>query len=128
MALWLYFKAVGKHWWALLSCAVFTLMGVYAVATQRTSTWIVWATFFAAFFLLLVAGFLAWKDEHEKVVSAQEQVDVGRPKLTIHFPNQLALYQMRVYNHGQRPAFDVFMSVIIQGHCCPAKSRRESVG
>jgi len=64
MTLLLYFKALCKHWWPLLSCAVFTVIGVYAAATNQSNSWVARASLGAAFLLLLVASFLAWRDEH----------------------------------------------------------------
>jgi hypothetical protein len=55
-----------RHWWALLSCAVFLLIGVYAAATNKTNSWIVGATAVAAVAMLIVAAYLTWKDEHDK--------------------------------------------------------------
>jgi len=48
-----------------LSCAVLTIIGVIAAA-MHSNLWIVWLSSAAAFILLQIASFLAWKDEHEK--------------------------------------------------------------
>lgn len=32
----LFLAAVGKRWWALMSCAIFTLIGLYAASAVRT--------------------------------------------------------------------------------------------
>ncbi|MGA8773654.1 MAG: hypothetical protein WCC32_13120 [Terriglobales bacterium] len=64
MTLLMYFKALGKRLWPLLSCAVFTAIGVYAAATNQSNRWVAWTSLGAAFLLLLVASFLAWRDEH----------------------------------------------------------------
>src|ERR1700733_190415 len=73
MALLLYLKALWKHWWPLLSCAVFTVIGVYAAATNRSNTWGARVSVGAAFVLLLVASFLAWRDEHVGYESERER-------------------------------------------------------
>ena len=60
----LYFKALFKRWWPLLSCAVFTVIGVYAAATNQSNSSVARVSVVAAFVLLLVASFHAWRDEH----------------------------------------------------------------
>ena len=55
-----------KRWWALLSCAVFTVIGVYAAATNKANSWIVGATAVAAVAMFIVAAYLTWKDERSK--------------------------------------------------------------
>jgi hypothetical protein len=55
-----------KRSWALLSCAVFTVIGVYAAATNKANSWTVGATAVAAVAMFIVAAYLTWKDEHGK--------------------------------------------------------------
>lgn len=55
-----------KRWWALLSCAVFTVIGVYAAATNKANSWIVGATAVAAVAMFVFAAYLTWNDEHGK--------------------------------------------------------------
>jgi hypothetical protein len=66
MALVLYAKALWKHWWTLLSCAVFTFISLIVALTNRSNMWIVRATGISAFALLLVASYLAWQDEYDR--------------------------------------------------------------
>ncbi len=66
MDLWLFFKALYKHWWALMSCAAFTGIGIYASWSGKGSRWIVDASGVAAVILFVVAAFRAWKDEYLK--------------------------------------------------------------
>lgn len=62
----LFALALLKHWWALLSCALFTGLGVYAAATNKSNAWVVAGSGVLAFLLFLVAAFMVWRDEHQK--------------------------------------------------------------
>ena len=64
MELRLYLHAVGKHWWALMSCAAFTFLGCYVAYANKSNEWTARAIFLMAFVFLFIAGFLAWRDEH----------------------------------------------------------------
>ena len=64
MELWLWFKAVLKYWWALMSCAIFTAIGVYAAHANKNNEWIVQTSFVAAGVCAVIACFLAWRDKH----------------------------------------------------------------
>ena len=58
MVIWLYLKAIGKHWWALMSCAVFTLLGFYISYANKNNDWAVKGVFVLAVLMLFVACFL----------------------------------------------------------------------
>ncbi|MHB2007161.1 MAG: hypothetical protein ACYCOX_03855 [Acidobacteriaceae bacterium] len=73
MAIRLYINAVFKHWWALMSCALFTFLGVYILHANKSNHWAVKATFASAGFCLLVACFLAWNDEHRAFLKEKEK-------------------------------------------------------
>lgn len=72
-------RAVFRHWWALMSCAIFTLLGAYVFYADKSNKWALWATGGMAIFCLLVACYLAWRDEHIQVVKYAE----NRPKLAL---------------------------------------------
>jgi hypothetical protein len=61
-----YGQALWAHWWPLMSCAVFTLFGLWAALTNKTNRWIARGTLFLAANLLFIASYLAWNDEYEK--------------------------------------------------------------
>lgn len=65
----LFLKALLGHWWALMSCAAFTFLGVYAAAANKASTWIVAGIGFLAVLFFVVAAFKTWADEHRKCVA-----------------------------------------------------------
>ena len=78
MAILLYIKAVGKHWWALMSCALFTILGIYILHENKTNQWAVHATFALAGFCLLIACFLAWLDEHRDLLAEKSRNEGAR--------------------------------------------------
>jgi hypothetical protein len=82
MAFWLFVKALGRHWWALMSCAVFTGLGAVSLYFNRSNTWILWATFGTAIVMLLVGAFLAWHDERIKRIELEHRLnEIDSPRL-----------------------------------------------
>jgi hypothetical protein len=69
----LFLKAVAKHWWILLSCAAFTILGIYGLYFSKDNDWLVRSSLRLAGFLLLASCFLAWRDEHKQVTELQAQ-------------------------------------------------------
>jgi hypothetical protein len=120
MELWLFLRALAKHWWALMSCAVFTLIGIFAAALGKSNSWIVSASLIAAVVLFGVACFLSWNDEHAGRVIAEATLHDERPKVmfgvlvpilpspvpTLTIPDSTAAgeYMFTLTNCGRRPA------------------------
>lgn len=73
MAFLLYIRAVGKHWWALMSCALFTGLGMWIFYADKSNGWAIRATFSLAGFCLLIACYLAWYDEHIRVLAVEDE-------------------------------------------------------
>ena len=63
-----YLKAVRKHWWPLMSCALFTLLGMWVLYADKSNAWAVRAMFAVAGFCLFWAGYRAWLEERNKRV------------------------------------------------------------
>jgi hypothetical protein len=80
MSFWFYIKAIGKHWWALMSCAAFTIFGLYVAWANKNNGWTVRGIFILAAILLFVACFLAWVDERKKVILLEQ---LQKPKLSL---------------------------------------------
>jgi len=101
-----------KRWWALMSCAVFTILGLYCLITNKTNSWLIGASFVASAFLFVVAGFLAWNDEHRERMTAEQQLRDEEPKIMFSLlsePDWTSLdsfgeYVFTVTNYGKRPA------------------------
>jgi hypothetical protein len=69
----LYLTALWKHWWALMSCAVFTGIAIYVAATNKGNGWLLWALVIASILLFIWASFLAWQDEHRAMLSERSK-------------------------------------------------------
>jgi hypothetical protein len=63
-----------------MSCAVFTLLGLYALIAHKSSTWMIYATLLAAVLFFLWSAFLGWRDEYR----ARMQGDASRPILVLN--------------------------------------------
>lgn len=61
-----FLTALVKLWWALMSCAGFTFLGIYAAATNRGNTWIVGGSGVLAALFFGVAAYRAWLYEHNR--------------------------------------------------------------
>jgi hypothetical protein len=79
----LFLKAIFRYWWALMSCAAFTMLGIWATYAKKDREWILWSSIALAVVSFLFAAFEAWADEHEawadehrKVVELTEKPDV----------------------------------------------------
>jgi hypothetical protein len=66
MLLLRFLNAVRKHWWPLMSCAVFTLLGMWVLYANKNNDWALRVTFSAAIFCLFWACFLAWRDKEKE--------------------------------------------------------------
>jgi hypothetical protein len=104
----LFFVALWKYWWALMSCAVFTFIGLYALVRGKSNSWTITAILITAGLLLLWASFLAWKKEHDDLES--EKAKQARPNIAGEFkwsdtvPKTLNLY---LHNSSESPAVDI---------------------
>lgn len=110
---WPFLNACLKHWWALMSSAVFTGLGVYAAWQGKTNYWIVAASIVAGAALFYVAAFLAWRDEHKKY--QDEVAKQGQPRLTAEFmvfDNRTVLI---LYNSSDIPAVNLSVEDIRHG-------------
>jgi hypothetical protein len=65
MNLWSFAKALCRHWWALLSSAVLTVIALYGLARGESNKWVLLVSAVAAIIMFLVAAFLAWNEERQ---------------------------------------------------------------
>lgn len=68
----LFLKGLLKRWWALMSCAAFTIVGVYAAAFNEAPDWIVRSSIALGVFFLLLGAFLTWRDTYIQLVGEKE--------------------------------------------------------
>ena len=59
----MFVRLVCKRWWALMSCAAFTFLGLYLTKYPQTPYFIYWATGCFAILFLILATFFVWKEE-----------------------------------------------------------------
>jgi hypothetical protein len=64
----LFAAAMFKHWWELMSCAAFTILGVYIAATDRGNGWVVGGIAFLAAVFFVLAAYRTWRDEHHRYI------------------------------------------------------------
>jgi hypothetical protein len=94
--------ALWKRWWALLSSAALTLLGIYALATNRSNSWVLWSSFGAAVVMLLVASAWAWHDEHTHSLELEGEIEDLR-RLPAQF--EITPYEIRSSGTGR----DIFL-------------------
>ncbi len=75
-----FLAALLKRWWALMSCAAFTALGLIAALSKRSNVWTIGGTALLALAFLLYAAFGVWRDEHGRLLEAsvKEQRPVSR--------------------------------------------------
>ena len=74
MSLLQFLNAVRMHWWPLMSCAAFTLLGSVVLYFNENNAWALRATFGLALCCLFWACFLAWRDKDKEVSSLQSKL------------------------------------------------------
>jgi len=70
----LYLNAVRKHWWPLMSCALFTLLGMWILYADKSNAWALRSTFGIAAFCSFFAGYRAWSEERDKRVHLENSL------------------------------------------------------
>jgi hypothetical protein len=68
-----FLAALLKRWWPLMSCAVFTALGLIAALSRRGNAWTIAGTGLFALAFLLYAAFGVWRDEHGKLLEASSK-------------------------------------------------------
>jgi hypothetical protein len=70
----LFIKEWFKEWWGLMGTAVFTFLGIYVAAANRSNQWVVGASAVAGGILFFVASYRAWKRQHDVLQQTQRQL------------------------------------------------------
>ena len=81
----LFVKALLRHWWALMSCAGLTSVGIWMTCTQKNRQGILWTSLALAAIFLLIATYKAWAGEHELWTDERQKVAAltTRPSVSI---------------------------------------------
>jgi hypothetical protein len=66
-----------------MGCAVFTLLGAYILHSNKSGEWAQRTTFGLAVFFVLIACFLAWRDENRNAEDLQKRYFDERPRLML---------------------------------------------
>ena len=61
-----------------MSCAIFTVIGFLAAILNKSNRWIVVAMIVGAIVCLFIACFLAWRDEHKKLLIEEKKNEGSR--------------------------------------------------
>ena len=74
-----------RYWWALMSCAAFTFLGIWATYAEKGREWILWASITLALASVLVAAYRAWAKEHQLWAEERQKVEVltAKPDITV---------------------------------------------
>jgi hypothetical protein len=74
-----YFIALLKVWWALMSCAIFTIISFWSALSSNGSRVVLWGTAIAAALLFFAAAFSAWAKENERRLAIEEKYSDETP-------------------------------------------------
>jgi hypothetical protein len=61
-----YLKELFKHWWALMSCALWTALGFYVALNSKPNDWLIRAMAASATLCVFWAAYLVWVDASKK--------------------------------------------------------------
>ena len=92
MSLVRFLNSVRKHWWELMGCAAFTLLGIWVLYANKNNHWALSATFSLAAFCLFWACFMAWRDKEKEVLELTSKLRtleasvIVPPIQNIYFP------------------------------------------
>ena len=81
----LFLKAIFHYWWALMSCAAFTILGIWATYGEKGREWILWTSILLAVAFIFIAAYKAWAKEHESWLTERLKVEAftTKPDITI---------------------------------------------
>lgn len=80
--------ALWAHWWPLMSCAAFTILAIVAELKKKSSRWVTQASIGLAIGFLMVSAYLAWRDQVDKTIQAQNNVATLQSELNkLTIPN-----------------------------------------
>jgi hypothetical protein len=107
-----FIAALWKKWWALMSCAAFTILTLYAALENKGNAWVVSGVAALAAFFFLIAAFGAWLDEHRKVSSAEKELSDFEPHFIFNIGTMLWVYD----DLEKRTLFFPMARILNRGH------------
>jgi hypothetical protein len=70
-----FLKSTLRHWWALMSCAAFTFLGIWTAYANKGREWILWSSFLLAIAFLMIAAYRTWLAEHRQLLTTSQTAD-----------------------------------------------------
>jgi hypothetical protein len=109
-----YLWALLRRWWALMSCAAFTIIGWYAAAHSKGNEWFGAVMWVAAALMFLVASFFAWKEQYDKAEETASLDIVWKPGEEPYWypytlppdPTEWLHFRVCIVNTGSRAQVD----------------------
>jgi hypothetical protein len=68
-------KLMLKRWWALMSCAAFTFLGIWTAYANKGREWVLWGSFLLGIVFLIVAAYRTWLAEHHELLTKSQAAD-----------------------------------------------------
>ena len=111
-----FLRALSAKWWPLMSCAVFTVISIYAAVGNKSNRWSVTASLVTAVIMFVVAAYQAWKREYDAKMEALARHHRERPLLILEatrHDGNIDFWKMviarresvfRIQNYGDRAA------------------------
>src|ERR1035438_5503079 len=76
----LFIAALSRKWWALMSCAAFTLLSLWVAMENKSNAWAVSGIAALAVIFFLIASFGVWSEEHSRLVLAERKLSELSPQ------------------------------------------------
>src|ERR1700733_7842979 len=96
----LFVKGIFSHWWALMSCAAFTFLGIWTAYANRSREWVLWSSFSLSLVFLLVAAYRTWLAEHRHLLTTLAENHRLLTNLEAAGAENQALRQAQVQNEN----------------------------
>jgi hypothetical protein len=77
----LFVKSILRYWWALMSCAAFTFLGIWVTYANKSRGWVLWSSLILGIAFLFVAAYKAWANEHEGWAGERQRLTANIQKL-----------------------------------------------
>jgi hypothetical protein len=75
------FQNVRNRWWALMSCAAFTILGMWGLITNAHHDTLITESFVLAVIFVVIAAYLAWKDKYLELIATTNQIEILKREL-----------------------------------------------
>ena len=108
----MFIAALWRKWWALMSCAAFTILSLWASIENKSNAWVVSGIATLAGIFFLVAAFGAWLEEHSKLVAAERKFSELTPQFDFLVGTMLWKYD----ENKDKSCFFPLARILNRGH------------